>query len=129
MQNSLHRQPFYMPFESFRELKVWQKSVELTVDLYHVTRFFPADERFGIVAQLRRAAMSISNNIAEGHGRATRGEFRNALSIARRSANEVENCLVVSSRLEFGSQAEIQPLLARTNEIQRMLVSLRARLK
>ncbi len=79
-----------MPFQSFRELIVWRKSIDLTIDVYRLTRNFPPDERFGITAQVRRAVMSVSNNIAEGHGRATRGEFRNSLSIARGSANEVE---------------------------------------
>ena len=118
-----------MPFQSFRELIVWQKSIDLTIDVYRLTRTFPPDERFGITAQVRRAAMSISHNIAEGHGRATRGEFRNSLSIARGSANEVENCLLVSTRLQIGIEEDIQPLLLRTNEVQRMIVSLRGRLK
>ena len=129
MRDSTHRRPFYLPFQSFRELIVWRKSIDLTIDVYRLTRNFPPDERFGITAQVRRAVMSVSNNIAEGHGRATRGEFRNSLSIARGSANEVENCLIVSTRLQFGSEEDIQPLLARTNEVQRMLASLRARLK
>ena len=60
-----------MPFESYRELIVWQKSVDLAVEVYRLTRGFPAEERFGMTAQVRRAALSISNNIAEGHGRAT----------------------------------------------------------
>jgi four helix bundle protein len=118
-----------MPFQSYRDLIVWQKSIDLVVDMYCLTRGFPPDERFGITAQVRRAAMSISNNIAEGHGRATRGEFRNSLSVARGSANEVENCLIVSERLRFMQERDFQPLLARTNEIQRMLVRLRARLR
>jgi four helix bundle protein len=88
-----------MPYHSYRDLRVWQEAVELTVDVYQLTRRFPSDERFGATAQFRRAAMSITNNIAEGHGRATRGEFLNSLSDARGSANEVENCLIVSGRL------------------------------
>ena len=118
-----------VPFGSYRDLIVWQKSVDLAVDVYRLTRDFPPDERFGITAQVRRAVMSISNNIAEGHGRATRGEFLNALSVARGSANEVENCLLVSKRLEFVSEVAIQPLLALIDEVLRMLAKLRIRLR
>ena len=118
-----------MPFGSYRDLIVWQKSVDLAVDVYRLTRDFPPDERFGITARLRRTVMSISNNIAEGNGRSTRGEFLNALSVARGSANEVENCLLVSKRLEFVSEAAIQPLLALLTEVLRMLAKLRVHLR
>ena len=118
-----------MPFQSYRELIVWQKAIELTSEVYSLTRGFPSDERFGITSQVRRAAMSISNNIAEGHGRATLGEFLNALSVARGSSNEVENCLLVSQRLQFATEAQVQPLLTLTNEILRMLAIFRAHLR
>ena len=68
-----------MPFHSYRNLVVWQKSFDLAFNVYQLTRNFPREELFGMTAQLRRSGMSISNNIAEGHGRATRGEFLNAL--------------------------------------------------
>ena len=118
-----------MPFESYRDLVFWQKSVDLAVDVYRLTRDFPPGERFGMTAQVRRAAMSISNNIAEGHGRATRGEFLNALSVAHGSANEVENCLLVSQRLEFVTGAAIRPLLTLICEIRRMMASFRVQLR
>src|SRR5688572_10299661 len=76
-----------MPIKSYKDLVVWQKSMSFTFDIYRLTAAFPKDERFGLTAQLRRAEVSIANNIAEGHGRATRGEFLNQLSIcASRSA-------------------------------------------
>ena len=118
-----------MPFQSYRDLIVWQKAFDLAFDVYCLTQSFPRDERFGITAQVRRAAIAISNNIAEGHGRATRGEFLNALSAARGSANEVENCLLFSQRLNYVSEAVIQPLFTRINEILRMLAKLRSRLQ
>ena len=118
-----------MPFESYRDLILWQKSVDLAVDVYRLTRVFPPDERFGITSQVRRAALSISNNIAEGHGRATRGEFLNALSIASGSTNEVENCLLVSQRLEFVTEAAIQPHLVLSSEISRMMARFRMHLR
>ena len=126
MRYSIHLRPFVMPYHTYRDLAVWQQAVELTVDVYRLTRVFPRDERFGAIAQVRRAAMSITNNIAEGHGRTTRGEFLNSLSVARGSANEVENCLIVGRRLEFAPQADFEPLLVRTDRVMRMLARLRA---
>jgi four helix bundle protein len=121
--------PFFMPFKSYRELKVWQKAVDLAFDVYCLTRTFPREERYGLTAQLRRAALSVSNNIAEGHGRATVGEFLNALSSARGSANERESCLLFSHRLQYATDQEIEPLLKGIDEILRMLTKLRSRLK
>ena len=121
--------PSFMPIQSYRDLFVWQKTFDLAFDVYQLTRTFPRDERFGMTAQVRRAAMSISNNIAEGHGRATRGEFLNSLSIARGSANETENCLLLSQRLEFASVMSVQPMLTDINQILRMLAKLRSRLR
>ena len=115
-----------MPYNSYRDLTVWQQAVELTVDVYRLSRAFPPDERFGATSQIRRAAMSITNNLAEGHGRATRGEFLNGLSAARGSANEVENCLIVGRRLAFAEQPDFEPLLVRTDKVIKMLVKLRA---
>ena len=115
-----------MPFHSYRNLVVWQKSFDLAFNVYQLTRNFPREELFGMTAQLRRSGMSISNNIAEGHGRATRGEFLNALSVARGSTNEVENCLLMSERLNYGSIDTIDPLLTQIGEIQRMLAKLRS---
>jgi four helix bundle protein len=118
-----------MPFGSYRDLVVWQRSVDVAVDVYRLTRDYPPDERFGITAQVRRAAISISNNIAEGHGRATRGEFLNALSVAHGSANEVENCLLVSHRLEFVTDREIQPPLELISDVRRLMAKFRAQLR
>ena len=73
--------------QSFRDLKVWQKAIGLAKDVYVLTRKFPADERFGLTAQVRRAVVSVSSNIAEGHARQGR-EFSNFLSISRGSLAE-----------------------------------------
>jgi four helix bundle protein len=94
-----------------------------------MTAEFPKDERFGLTLQLRRAAVSIPSNIAEGHGRASRGEFLNQLSVARGSANEVETLILVSRRLDFGNQAAGEQLLAEIDEILRMLARMRSRLR
>jgi four helix bundle protein len=118
-----------MPVKSYKDLIVWKKSVTLVCDIYRMTSQFPRDERFGLTAQLRRAAVSIPSNIAEGHGRATRGEYLNALSVARGSAHEVETLILISQRLDFGQQASAGELIAEIDEIIRMLSRLHSRLR
>ena len=86
---------------SYRDLAVWKRSVLLVADVYRVTRNLPSDERFGLTAQMRRASVSVTCNIAEGYGRATRGEYLNHLSIARGSLYEVEALTEVCQALEF----------------------------
>jgi four helix bundle protein len=86
---------------NFRELQVWQKGRVLAREIYVQTRAFPRDELFGLTRQMRRAAISIISNIAEGNGRFTRPEQRNFLMIARGSAFELEAQLIVSGDLEW----------------------------
>jgi four helix bundle protein len=86
---------------SFRDLRVWRSAMEFVVQVYRVTRAFPADERFGLTSQLRRAAVSVPSNIAEGHGRATVGEWLQFLGHARGSVFEVETQLLVAYRLGY----------------------------
>ena len=89
---------------SFRDLDVWQRAVELTLAIYKLTATFPDVERFGLTNQLRRAAVSVASNIAEGYGRATKGEYIQFLGHARGSISEVETQLVIASALSFGSK-------------------------
>jgi len=86
-----------------RDLRAWQTGVELGVECYKRSRGFPRDERYGLVSQLRRAAVSVPANIAEGNGRLTRGEYLQHLSVARRSLREVDTHLEFALRLEFAS--------------------------
>jgi len=99
--------PFSGSAKSYRELSVWQRSIELTVALYKLTGAFPREELFGLTSQLRRASVSIASNIAEGYGRASRGEYRNFLGIARGSALEVQTQLVVARALDYGDPNQI----------------------
>jgi four helix bundle protein len=117
-----------MPLVSYRELEVWKQSVDLVVDTYRLTRTLPPDERFGLVTQMRRAAVSIPSNIAEGYGRGTRGEYRNQLSVARGSACELETLTLLTERLAFVDAPSTEPILRAANDVQRMLTRLRARL-
>ena len=108
----------------FKELKVWQKCRVFTKDLYSLSYSFPNDEKFGITNQVRRATVSISNNIAEGAGRNSKKEFKQFLHIAYGSAVEVENMLILVSDLNFVKPETITPLYNDLMEIQKMLFGL-----
>jgi len=90
--------------ESFRNLTVWQRAVELSLQIYKLTGAFPDSERFGLTNQLRRASVSVASNIAEGDGRSTRGEYIQFIGHTRGSISEVETQLVIARGLEFGSR-------------------------
>ena len=102
---------------SYRDLIAWQKAVRFVVLIYQITALFPKDERFGLISQLRRAAVSIASNIAEGQGRLTPGEFRQMLGNARGSLLEVETQLHIAAELDFLPRAELTRLLKRSGEI------------
>ena len=114
---------------SFRDLTVWQRSIELSVQIYALTRFFPKEEIFGLTNQLRRASVSISSNIAEGQGRLTKGDFINFLSIARGSNAEVRSQLILARHLKFGEESLIAQCEALATEIGKMINALIASLK
>lgn len=108
-----------MSKSSYRDLLVWQKARVFAKDIYILTRSFPRNETFGLVSQMRRSAVSIACNIAEGHGRWTRGDYRRFLLIARGSAFELETQLIIAS--DIGYVEDPEALIERTNEIARML--------
>jgi four helix bundle protein len=107
----------------FRELKVWEKAHRLVVDVYRLTGAFPAEERFGLVAQLRRSAASVPANIAEGCGRGSERELARFLSIAAGSASEAEYHLLLAYDLGYLAEGNHRELDQRTNEVKRMLNS------
>jgi len=109
-----------------RDLVVWQKAMTLVTDVYQVTRGFPKEEPYGLTAQLRRAAVSVPSNLAEGHGRNSRKEFHHFVGQARGSLTELETQLEIATNLGYFSQAKASELLARASEIARMLNGLRA---
>lgn len=113
----------------FKELKVWQKSMDLVVDIYTVTTNFPTDEKFGLISQLRRCAVSIPSNIAEGAGRDSDKEFLYFLSIALGSSFELETQLILSQRLNLLTKQNLEDLLSLNNYVQNMIVKLRLSLK
>lgn len=115
--------------EDFKDLKVWHKAHELTVMIYQRTRSFPKDELYGLTSQIRRASGSIGANIAEGCGRRSDPEMRRFIQIARGSASELEQHLLLARDLQFLAQGESTELLSRIMEIQRMLAGLAQRLQ
>jgi four helix bundle protein len=94
--------------KSFKELIVWQRAIELTVAVYKLTASFPDSERFGLTNQLRRAAVSVASNIAEGCGRSTTGEYFQLLGHGRSSNCELQTQVVISKALSFGSEESLQ---------------------
>jgi len=90
----------------YQDLEVWQKAMDLVVETYRLTKTFPSDERFGLIAQLRRASVSVPSNIAEGRGRFGLGGFLYHLSIATGSLMEVETQFLISERLEYLTPSE-----------------------
>ena len=117
---------------SHRDSIAWQKGMELARAVYKATRHFPLDERFGLTNQLRRAAVSIPSNIAEGKGRLTSGELLQFLGIARGSALEVQTQLDLASSLDFGNAPELAAAQSIVSEEIRILnasiTTLRSRL-
>lgn len=107
--------------QSFRELVVWQRAMQLTVAVYRLSKEFPREEVFGLTSQIRRSAVSISSNIAEGHGRLSAGEYRQFLGIARGSNFEVQSQLEVARALEFGNCKQIDQAERLSHEVGKML--------
>lgn len=110
-----------MKRHNFRKLAMWKKSVELATDIYQKTRQYPKQETYGIVSQMRRSAVSISSNIAEGSGRKSKKEFCYFLRVAYGSACELETQLIISKNLNFMNEEFFLNLLKKNDEIQKMI--------
>lgn len=112
----------------FKELKVWQKAIELVTDTYLKTKNFPKEEIYGLTSQIRRSAVSIPSNIAEGCGRKTDKDFSNFLSIALGSAFEFETQLIICKNLNFISDEDFKYLENEIQHIQNMIIKLQSTL-
>jgi len=108
----------------FKELKVWQKSIQLVTNIYSATIDFPKEEIYGITSQIRRCAVSIPSNIAEGAGRGTKKDFSHFLDIANGSSFELETQLIISKELGFIDHNIIESILSELGEIQKMITGL-----
>ena len=110
--------------KDFKELRVWQKAHALTLEIYQATKSFPRDEIYGLISQMRRAAVSVGANIAEGCGRRSDGELTRFLQIARGSASELEYHLLLARDLKLLANDTYQSFEKQLIEVQRMLTSL-----
>jgi four helix bundle protein len=110
--------------KTFRELEVWQKSHQLVLEIYRITRTFPQDERFGIVSQLRRATYSIPANIAEGFGRRSTKELIQCLAIANGSLEEVRYFVLLSHDLGYVDKTELETRERKLDGIAQMIAAL-----
>jgi four helix bundle protein len=107
--------------QSYRDLLVWQRSIQLSVAVYEFTRNFPAEELYGLRSQLRRASVSVASNIAEGTGRRTTGEYVQFLGMSRGSNYEVQTQLVIARELGFGTEPDRAKCVRLSVEVEKML--------
>lgn len=113
-----------MQVKSFKDLKVWEKSYKLSLEIYKATRNFPSEERFGLTSQVRRSAISIPSNIAEGYGRRYLKQYIQFLCVAYGSGSEMETQLMLAKDLEYLKDNEFKELIEKYYEVERMLLSL-----
>jgi len=107
--------------QSFRDLQIWQKSMQLAVAVYSLTRGFPREELYGLTSQIRRSAVSIPSNIAEGQGRLNLGEFKQFLGIARGSNCELQTQLEIARALGFGNSELLNQADGLSHEVGKMI--------
>lgn len=114
---------------SYKELLVWQKAIQLVVNVYALTKRFPKNEQFALTSQTRRAVVSIPANIAEGYGRNSKNEFSHFLSISHGSLTELETHLLIARQLAYCTDKDCSTIEKQLDEIGRMLYSLRSTLR
>jgi four helix bundle protein len=114
--------------QSYKDLIVWQKSIELAKAIYKLTQSFPAEEKFGLVSQMRRAAVSIPSNIAEGQARRTTPEFIQFITHAQGSTAELDTQIILAVELKFCPKTDALRIYELTDEIRRMLNALHRKL-
>ncbi|HNP18402.1 MAG TPA: four helix bundle protein [Fulvivirga sp.] len=110
---------------NYRELKVWNKAVDLATEVYSLTKLFPSDERFGLISQMQRSCVSISSNIAEGAGRGTPSQFAHFLTIAYGSCFELATQLTIATNLNYVEQENFQIIDNKITEAQKMIYRLK----
>jgi four helix bundle protein len=115
--------------QSFRDLQIWQKSMQLAVSVYRLTDEFPREERYGLTSQIKRSAVSIPSNIAEGQGRLNLGEFRQFLGIARGSNSELQTQLAIARTLGFGNAESLHDAEGLSHEVGKMIFAFMGSLK
>ncbi|MEQ8212073.1 MAG: four helix bundle protein [Lacipirellulaceae bacterium] len=114
---------------NYQDLVVWQKSMDFVEEVYKTANSFPSDEKFGLCSQLRRCAVSIPSNIAEGQGRFSEADFRRFLSIAHGSLREAETQIMIACRLKYIERSQQDSLLSSASEVGRLLNGLKKSLE
>jgi four helix bundle protein len=107
--------------KSYRDLEIWKHSRLLVKNIYQLTAKFPSDERFGLMSQMRRAAVSIPSNIAEGHARPGRKDFAQFIAIAIGSSAELETQLILSHDLGYAPKLMVEPFMSEIDQLQKMM--------
>ena len=115
--------------KSYRELQVWQRSIQLATAVYRLAASFPRDEIYGLSSQMKRASVSVASNIAEGYGRLTGGEYRQFLGIARGSVLELQTQFEIARALDIGDGTRLREAEALSGEVSKMLYSMIDKLK
>ena len=110
-----------MALKYYKDLLAWQKAMDLVTVIYRITQKFPKHELFSLTSQLRRAAVSIPSNIAEGQGQLSKGDFRRFLGYARGSLCELETQIIISQNLDYLTEEEVINLLDLATEVGRIL--------
>ena len=114
--------------QGYRDFVVWQQAMDVAVETYRLTSSFPKEEMFGLTSQMRRAAVSIASNIAEGEGRKSKNEFSHFLGIALGSKSELETQLILSERVNLLKTTDTEPIKKSLDDIVKMLTSLRRKI-
>jgi four helix bundle protein len=114
---------------TFRDLIVWQKAMDLVTEVYKITKTFPKEEVYGLISQMRRCAVSIPSNIAEGHSRHSRKDFLRYLEIAMGSIFELQTQNEIASKLNYIAEASVLDIFDKSREVERMLSSMMRKLK
>lgn len=113
-----------MDNKAYRQLEVWQRAMDAMEEIYKLTAHYPEEERYGLIAQSRRASVSITSNIAEGYGRVHRGDYVHHLSVSRGSLMELETQTIAAVRLNFVAREEAMRAWQLKQEVGRMLTGL-----
>jgi four helix bundle protein len=114
---------------SYRDLTVWQRAMDLVVETYRLSKLLPRDETYGLVGQIRRAAVSLPSNIAEGHGRDHLGDYLHHLSVANGPLMELETHWLIAKRLGYFTETQLESAFKLTPEVGRMLSGLKKGLR
>lgn len=124
--NYKQKEVFFMEkIQSYKDFIVWQKSIELVTAIYNLTKNFPTEERYGLISQMRRSAVSIPSNIAEGSRRESKKDFRHFLVISFGSGAELETQIEITKKLKLASNADCEKIDILLDEIMRMLNKMR----